>query len=70
MGRGSKLMHAEMVGCVEKLRRRVFWLERKAGTKSRRASSARLEGAGFLLKAELDSGRVWRRAMLSQIYTD
>lgn len=50
MGRGRKPMGAKMVEYVERLRRRVFWLERKAGT--------RLEGLGFLLRTVQDPGRV------------
>lgn len=50
MDRGSKLMAAEMVGCVEKSRRIVFWLARKARAMSRKASNARVEGVGPLLK--------------------
>ena len=57
-GRGSSPMEAEMVECVGRLRRRVLWLERKAGTRSWRALNARLEGLSFLLREVLDPGRV------------
>ena len=54
----SSPMEAEMVECVGRLRRRVLWLERKAGTRSWRALNARLEGLSFLLREVLDPGRV------------
>lgn len=52
MDRGSKPMDlgTEMVECVERSSSRVFWLERKAGT--------RLGGMDFLLRAVKDPGRV------------
>lgn len=47
IGRGSKPMKAVMGPQMG----RVFWPERKAGTRSWRASNARLEGLVFLLRA-------------------
>lgn len=38
-----------IVGCVER-KRRVLWLERKVGTRSRKALSARSEAQSFLLR--------------------
>lgn len=67
MGRRSKLPWVQMVGCVQKLRERVLWLERKAGTKE----SFRCQAGGPGPPPE-GSAEPWKRVkdMVSQIYID
>jgi hypothetical protein len=56
---GAILKDVGTVGCVER-KRRVSWLERKVGTRSRRALSARPEAQSFLLRQHW----AWKSLML------